>query len=221
MQTPRPNARTGKRQRRKDERPAEILQAAFDTFIERGFTRTRLEDVGRRAGVSKATIYVYFDNKETLLRDVLFSRADNAFEDVIQLHANWTGTSRDLLEQTVRTFYTLMIGTPLGRLWRVLIAEGDRVPDVMQAYHERIVQPLQTRMRAMIAAGIARGEFQPSRAEHMPIVLMAPGLLPAIWFFTFQARHPLDIDAYLETHLDVIFNGLLASGANEAAHQPP
>src|SRR5450631_587293 len=57
--------------RRKDARPGEIVAASLACFAERGFAATRLEDVARRAGVTKGTLYLYFPNKEELFKAVV------------------------------------------------------------------------------------------------------------------------------------------------------
>lgn len=59
------------RARRKFERPGEILEAAFEEFVENGYAGTRLEDVAARAGVTKGTIYFYFESKEDVFASMV------------------------------------------------------------------------------------------------------------------------------------------------------
>ena len=58
-------------ERRKEARPAELLAAALELFVEKGYAGTRLDDVAQRAGVSKGTLYLYFENKEDLFKAVV------------------------------------------------------------------------------------------------------------------------------------------------------
>ena len=59
------------RQRRKEARPQELLDAALDLFVEKGYAATRSEEVALRAGVSKGTLYLYYPSKEELLKEVI------------------------------------------------------------------------------------------------------------------------------------------------------
>src|ERR1700756_2199725 len=54
--------------RRKEERAPEILDAALSCFAEKGFAACRMDDIARRAGISKGTIYLYFESKEAVFK---------------------------------------------------------------------------------------------------------------------------------------------------------
>src|ERR1700680_1665375 len=101
-------------QRRKEARPAEIVAAALDVFVERGFAATKLEEVARRAGVTKGTVYLYFASKEALFKSVVRETIVPSIargEARAQAH---TGTARELFVQLVRAFWTQIGETPLA-----------------------------------------------------------------------------------------------------------
>src|SRR5216117_4359774 len=100
--------------RRKDARPEEIVAAALDVFVERGFAATKLADVGRRAGVTKGTIYLYFENKEALFKAVVRETIVPVIAKGEALAHSFTGTARDLFEQLIREYFRL-VGDKIGR----------------------------------------------------------------------------------------------------------
>src|SRR5213596_3513319 len=100
--------------RRKDARPGEIVAAALDVFVERGFAATKLADVARRAGVTKGTIYLYFENKEALFKAVVRETIVPVIAKGEALVQAFTGSARDLFEKLVRDYWRLVGETNLA-----------------------------------------------------------------------------------------------------------
>ena len=92
-------------ERRKDARPQELLAAALDLFVEKGYAATRLEDVARRAGVSKGTLYLYFENKEELVQAVVRDTIAPAIGVGQAIIAGFEGHSEDLLRNIMQTWW--------------------------------------------------------------------------------------------------------------------
>src|SRR5271169_5981229 len=80
-----------------EERPRQILEAAFRTFSDCGLANARLEEIAKRAGVSKATIYLYFPNKEELFREVVRHTVGDAIDETERTLKGETATE-DLLQ---------------------------------------------------------------------------------------------------------------------------
>src|SRR5262249_9189122 len=121
---PRAHAAAPRWQRRKDARPGELLAAALELFVEKGYAATKLEDVARRAGVTKGTMYLYFESKEALFKAVVRANVLPHLEHAEQFVAAHQGTTRDLLVEFMRGWMQTMYHTPLSGLCKLVISES-------------------------------------------------------------------------------------------------
>ena len=204
---PRPDVR----RRRKAERPQEILQAAFDEFSRNGYATTTLEAIAERAGVTKGTIYVYFENKEHLFISMVREVTKATLDTVHDMFASHDGSTADLLRAQFSFIYQHIVADRRRReVVRMLIAEAPRFPELADRYHEEILKPCLDMLRQAIQRGIDRGEFRKSAIVDSPQVVIAPIALVDLWMMMFDERQPLDLKAYFNAHLDLVLNGLLA-----------
>ena len=197
--------------RRKTARPAEILAAALASFAERGFAATRLEDVAARAGVTKGTLYLYFDNKEELFKAVVRQELVPNLERAEAMVAGSAAPSLDLLEQLVRSFARI-IGSPLGAIPKLVLTEAGNFPDLARFYREAVVERGKALFRRVIERGVAAGELQPVDTENTVTCIVAPLLVAALWRHSFErhAGRDLDLDALCRAELDLLRRGLTA-----------
>ncbi len=202
-----------KRRRRKAARPGEIIDAGLLEFAEHGFAGTRLEDVAARAGIVKGTIYRYFESKEALFRAAVRSRIAVTLDQVETLVDTYTGTTPDLLRLLLRAIYGRLVGTDASVLIRIIIAEGARFPEIPAYYHREMITKGEALLKKVIARGIASGEFRAGPAAEVPIVVVAPAIVAALWRMTFDPVQPLPPDKYFDAHIDLILNGLTADAA--------
>jgi AcrR family transcriptional regulator len=197
-------------QRRKEARPAEIVAAALDVFVERGFAATKLEEVARRAGVTKGTLYLYFDSKEALfksvVRETIVPRIARG-EARAQAH---TGTARDLFVHLVREFWAQIGETPLGGIPKLMMAEAANFPDLGRFYYEEVIRRGHRLLGGVLERGIRLGEFRPVDVGAAVRVALAPLLHAAIWNHSLSVctREPFDVAKYIDTHLDIYLNGI-------------
>lgn len=205
------DAPSKRRRRRKEARPGEIIEAGLEVFAERGFAGARLEDVAARAGIVKGTIYRYFENKEALFEAAVRSRALTTLDEVEGLIDAYRGPTRELLGEVIRTVYERLVPSEISTLMRILIAEGDRFPDLRASYYENMVSKAQKLLRRILERGVSRGEFRATPALEVPIVVAAPAIVAALWRITFESHQPIPLDVFLDAHLDVLFNGIAAS----------
>ena len=126
-------------ERRKDARPQELLAAALDLFVERGYAGTRLDDVASLAGVSKGTLYLYFENKEELFKAVVRENIVAALVDAEDLIAGFEGHSSVLLRKLVVSWWQRIGQTKLSGISKLMMAESGNFPDVARFYHEEVV----------------------------------------------------------------------------------
>jgi AcrR family transcriptional regulator len=197
--------------RRKTARPAEILAAALASFAERGFAATRLDDVAARAGVTKGTLYLYFDSKEELFKAVVRQELVPNLERAEALIAGSAAPSLDLLEQLVVNFARI-IASPLGAIPKLVLTEAGNFPDLARFYRDAVVERGKALFRQVVERGVAAGELRPVDVENTVMCIVAPLLLAALWRHSFE-RHSgpaIDLDALCHASLDLLRHGLAA-----------
>lgn len=193
---------------RKDERPAEILEASFLEFAEKGFLATRLDDVATRAGVAKGTVYLYYDSKEALFEAAVRSRMLPVVAQVGTLSQQHDGPTVDLLRLIVRVMYARLSDPSVRTLLRILIADGQRFPNLIAFYHREVLSKLTGVLKTIVARGVTRGEFRQGALTDLPEVLVAPGIMGAIWQMTFSAEEEIPLERFMAAHLDLIERAL-------------
>jgi AcrR family transcriptional regulator len=186
------------------ERRAAIVEAAMDEFIARGFAATRLDDIAKRAGVAKGTIYLHFKDKESMFEELVRTVIVPVVAKLNALPPP-TGSVRDLIEAFAGNFIKEVMGTRRGDLVRLIVAEGPRFPSVADFYYREVVSRGLAGMRALIELGIARGEIHQKNLARYPQILVAPAMIAVIWQSLFARHAPLDAQDMLRVHLDLIF----------------
>ena len=202
--------RTDVRRRRKAERPKEILEAAFSEFSRNGYAATTLDQIAERAGVTKGTIYVYFENKEHLFISMVRDITKATFDTVEAMFDTHEGSTADLLRMQFSFIYQHIVEDQRRReVVRMLIAEAPRFPELADRYYQEILQPCMERLTQAIQRGVDRGEIRNSPVNETPHVVIAPIALVDLWLMMFGDRQSLDLKTYFNTHLDIVLNGLL------------
>ncbi|MES2116419.1 MAG: TetR/AcrR family transcriptional regulator [Pseudomonadota bacterium] len=198
-------------ERRKDARPQELLAAALAQFVERGFAATRLEDVARRAGVSKGTLYLYFENKEELFKAVVREHIVHAIGAAEQTVAEFEGHSGELLRAILMRWWDQIGATELAGITKLMMAEANNFPDLAQFYNEEVIARGNRLISSVLVRGVARGEFRPLDPEVMTPVLTAPVLMLMMWTHSFLPcdMPALDPQAYMEAFIGMALGGLL------------
>jgi AcrR family transcriptional regulator len=204
-------ARTETRRRRKAERPQEILEAAFVEFSRNGYAMTTLDRVAEHAGVTKGTIYVYFENKEHLFISMVREVTKTALDTVHEMFETHDGSTADLLRAQFSFIYQHIVEDRRRReVLRMLIAEAPRFPELADRYHQEILRPCLDMLRQAIQRGVDRGEIRASASVESPQGVIAPIALVDLWLMLFDERQPLNLKAYFDAHLELVLNGLLA-----------
>jgi TetR/AcrR family transcriptional regulator len=147
--------------RRPEARPDEILDAALEVFGEQGFARARLEEVAHRAGVSKGTVYLYFDSKETLFREMVRAKAVAALLQGQAFVEGFKGSQRDLLVAFLRRMYQVLREQNLSRISRLVQSELASFPELAHFYTQEVILPARRLVESILARGVAVGEFRP------------------------------------------------------------
>jgi AcrR family transcriptional regulator len=193
-----------KRAMRAAERRQAIVTAGLDEFVARGFAATRLDDVAKRAGVAKGTIYLNFTDKEALFQELVRTALVPLIGRLMALPAGG-GSARAILEAFAETFVREVVETKRGDIVRLIMAEGARFPSLAEFYYSEVVERGMVGMRKLIEYGIARGEIHNEALLRFPQIVVAPAIVAVIWQGLFGKHAPLDAMAMLKLHLDLIF----------------
>ncbi|HZP71552.1 MAG TPA: TetR/AcrR family transcriptional regulator [Pseudolabrys sp.] len=202
-------ARTGRgpqavaRKARSAERRDAILAAALDEFASRGFEAARLDDVARRAGVAKGTIYLYFRDKESLFQELIRAMLTplvGTIEAIGQADVPMTVLADRIADLFVREVYE----TRRKDVVRLMISEGRRFPKLAEFYYREVLSRIIGAVRAVLQRAAARGEVPEGLAD-FPQIIAAPGLVAIVWNGLFERFEPLDVRKMMRTHLELLF----------------
>lgn len=196
--------RKGARAARRDERRAAILAAALEEFAARGFAATRLDDVARRAGVAKGTIYLHFRDKESLFQELVRSML-SPLVGTIEAAALRDLPIRAVVETIVDLFVNEIYGTRRKDVIRLIIAEGSRFPKLAEFYYREVIARVLPVVRARLTLAVERGELPHDALARFPQLLVAPALVSIIWNALFGRLAPLDVRELMRAHLEVLF----------------
>jgi AcrR family transcriptional regulator len=202
---PAQSGRASPRAERQAQRREAILAAALDEFSARGFAATRLDDVAKRAGVAKGTIYLHFKDKESMFEELIRTAIVPMINRLWGTPPRPGASVRDMVEGFAGTFIQEVATTRRGDIVRLIVAEGPRFPAVADFYYREVVSRGLAGMRALIELGIARGEIKQKNLARFPQIMVAPALIAVIWQSLFSRHAPLDALEMFRVHLDLIF----------------
>ena len=194
--------------RRKEERPAEITTAAMELFAEKGYDATRVDEVARRAGVSKGLLYLYFKTKEELFKAVIRSFVIPRVDALSEKIESTDLSSTDFLRGPFLDFARSIPKSPVRILVRLLVSEGPKHPDLTAYYLEHVVAKGLDILKRIVERGIARGEFRRSALDEFPQLLVTPVLFSVLWSTIFGTQQPLDTDKLLGAHIDLVLSAI-------------
>jgi AcrR family transcriptional regulator len=190
-------------QRRKEERPQEITAAAFATFVEKGYAGTRVEEVAKRAGVSKGLLYLYFKTKEELFKSVVKSFVIPKLDALVVNIEQGDLTAEEFLRGPFLDFARTIPGSPIGMIIRLLVAEGPKHPDLLQFYWDNVVSRGIAAIEALIDKGIQSGEFQRTPVTEQPLLFVMPIVFSVIFRLLF-AKQGVDTDKLINTQIELL-----------------
>ena len=189
---------------RRGERHEAIVAAALEEFAARGFAATRLDDVARRAGVAKGTIYLYFRDKESLFQELVRAMVSPLVGAITTAPLNDVPI-RAVVEMIVDVFVNQIYGTRRKDVLRLIISEGPRFPKLAEFYYREVLSRVLPVLRARLTLAVERGELANDALARFPQLLVSPGLMAIIWSSLFERFEPLDVRALMRAHLDLLF----------------
>lgn len=212
-----------KRERRKEARPGELLDAALDLFVEKGFAATRAEEVAAMAGVSKGTLFLYFQSKEELLKAVVRQNISGRFSEWNAEFETFEGDSAAMLTYCMNIWWERVGSTKASGITKLMMSEAKNFPDIAAFYQQEVIEPGQVLIRRILQRGIDRGEFKPMDLDYAVFNVVAPMI------YLMLAKHSsgvcvrdsiaLDPAKYIASQLQTILYGMSAAPQNSKALQ--
>ena len=188
---------------RRNERRAAILSAALDEFAARGFEATRLDDVARRAGVAKGTIYLYFRDKQSLFQELVRTML-SPLVGAIEAAPLRDLPIRAVVEMIVHVFVNVIYGTHRKDVIRLIVTEGPRFPKLAEFYYREVIARVLPVIRGRLMLAVERGELAHDALARFPQLLVAPALLAILWSSLFERFAPLDVRELMRAHVELL-----------------
>lgn len=208
-----PAAPGPKRERRKEARPGELLEAALDLFVEKGFAATRVDEVAARAGVSKGTLFLYFPSKEELFKAVVRQNIAGRFEEWTHELEAFEGSTAELLRYCYQVWWERIGSTKASGITKLMFSEAQNFPEIMHFYQQEVILPGQGLVRRIIERGVQRGEFRPVSLDYIVHVVLAPMIFLMMWKHSVAVCIPdglgLVPEKFMDAQIDNVLHGLL------------
>lgn len=192
---------------RKALRPLQILDAAFEEFVKNGYSAARLEDVARRADITKGTVYVYFETKEHLFKAV-FDHASASFQEALKNYPRTGDPVEELKAFFEFLFDRIVDDRKIRELFRIVVAEAPRFPDLMERHREVFIEPVLARTTSILEEGVLKKKFRAKPAEHAKVV-MSPLVGMVFSRLILDDRRTVGKTVVLSSQLELLFRGLL------------
>jgi AcrR family transcriptional regulator len=199
------------RQRRKDARPLELLEAALALFGEKGFAATRIEEVAQRAGVSKGTLYLYYPSKEELIKAVIAHYLSSRIADTAQRVEAYRGAMGPLLQDLLVSWWQQTYASPASAAFKIIISESRNFPEIAEYYAHHVIEPGSALIGGIIARGVASGEFHTDNIQDVVHSLVLPMVMVCAHKHGLGAcsqHHQIDGHAFIAAHVALIVRGL-------------
>lgn len=196
--------------RRKQDRPQELLTAALELFVERGFAATKLDDVARRAGVAKGTLYLYFENKEELFKSVIRETVVPHIAEAEQLVQKFEGSTANLFKELTYVWCERICLGDMAGICKLMFAEANHFPELARFYHDEVILRHEKMIAQLITRGIDNGEFKAVDVNLIPQIISAPIVMMILRSKTF-ADYQIDavsVKHFFETYIETILAGL-------------
>lgn len=199
-------------QRRADERPREICAAALEVFAERGFAAAKLDEIARRAGVSKGTLYLYFKDKQGLFRAVVRDAIAPNVQAITAAISSLDAPVADVVRMFLDGFAEREERLPVGAVAKIVIGESRNFPELARVWHDEVASQAISALSGFIERGQQRGEVRPGDPRLYAFSLIGPMVLGALWRATLvpAGGTPLDLAALAKQHSETVLAGLLA-----------
>ena len=202
-----------KRERRKEARPGELLDAALDLFVEKGFAATRVEEVATKAGVSKGTLFLYFPSKEDLFKAVVREAISGRFDEWKAELESFPGDTGELVRECMLRWWDRIGNTRASGITKLVMSEAGSFPEIAAFYTQEVIEPGNALLRGILERGVRRGEVRDVNLDHACLSIIAPMIFLTMWKHSLgpccAVQPTLDPRAFILAQADIITHGLL------------
>jgi len=197
--------------RRKDARPGDIVAAALSVFGEKGFASARIEEIAAEAGVSKGTLYLYFETKSDIFRAVVREAVSPNIETVAKAVAQADPPFADLVRMLLPRIAAVIATAPVGRVVKMVVGESRNFPELAKVWHDDVIEKGVALISGLVARAQDRGEVRSGDPRIHAFSIMGPMLIGALWRETFTpvGGAEIDVNAIARQHAETIVNGLV------------
>jgi AcrR family transcriptional regulator len=196
--------------RRKEARPSELTAAALELFVEKGYAATRLDEIAARAGVSKGTLYLYFESKEELFKAVIREGLLPLLAEGEELVASMPGPAGELFKAIVLRWWEMVGEGPIGGIPKLIFAEARNFPEIARFYADEVIERGKRLLVAVLQRGIDSGEFRHFNPEDLVHIVFSPLMMRVVWKHSLDCCgvHTVPIEIYLREYLELTLRGL-------------
>lgn len=198
-------------QRRKDERPAEILTAALSLFVNKGFVATKIDDIAKKAGVSKGTVYLYYASKEVLFKCMVYDLMVPKISEVETYVSTYEGSQIELLKVVIRQWWQTVKSSGLSGVPKLIISEADKFPDLTRFYVKEVIQRVQSILVNILNKGIDNNEFNKIEPVLSARVIMSSLVYFSMWDISLKKydQSGLEVEDLIEQQIQILANGIV------------
>jgi AcrR family transcriptional regulator len=198
-------------QRRAEDRPREICAAALEVFAEKGFAAAKLDEIARRAGVSKGTLYLYFQDKEQMFRAVVRDAVVPNMEAMTAAIRNVDAPFAQVIRAMLSGFASTAQRLPIGRVAKMVIGESTNFPELARVWHDEVASKALGAIATFVEKAQQRGEARPGDPRLFAVSIMGPLITGVLWQATLlpAGGAPMDLEALAKQHADAVLDGLL------------
>jgi AcrR family transcriptional regulator len=208
------NEAAPKRERRKEARPGELLDAALDLFVEKGFSAARVDEVAARAGVSKGTLFLYFESKEDLFKAVVRENIAKKFPTWEEEFLTFEGSSADMLRYALVSWWERIGKTRASGITKLVMSEAQNFPEIAAFYQEEVIKPGNAMIGRILKRGVQSGEFRDIDLEQAVHIIVAPMIFLMMWKHSMGAcaasAKIVDPEQFIHMQVDVLLHGMTA-----------
>ncbi len=191
-----------------EERTNSIIKAAFEVFTQEGFAAARMEDIAKKAGITKGLLYFYYASKQDLFLEVMEQRITGPIKEEA-LFINASESMGSHIVKSLDFIYAYLLQTPqIFNLLRLLIIEGPRFPAILEYYHSHVIHPALEMIDLCLKEGARRGEWEMEKLPDYYQIFMAPLIMFIIWNLTFNRYEAIDTMAFCADHKRLVFQAL-------------
>ncbi|MCK5744614.1 MAG: TetR/AcrR family transcriptional regulator [Oricola sp.] len=197
--------------RRAESRPDEILDAALGIFERDGFDAARVEDIAKAAKLSKAGVYLYFDTKEAILRGLIERKVMQVAQNLRGMAEAGADDPAGSLRRIIAAFTGLAADKQKFAVPRLVLSVAGRYPDIAAYYRENVAEQGLGAIKALIEAGIKKGDFRPCDSGVAARFVLGPVFIHVLYTHLLDGDPgPLSPEERIAAHTDLLLNGLAA-----------